>query len=92
MNVSLTPELENYIQQNVKSKMYQTASEVVREALRLHKKQQENDQAKLAALRSDIHVAAEESKRGEGREFTRAVAEEIIAKGRRRLEARKARP
>lgn len=34
MNVSLTPELEKRIAQKVKSGLYQTASEVVREAIR----------------------------------------------------------
>ena len=35
MNVSLTPELEQLVNEKVKSGFYQTASEVVREALRL---------------------------------------------------------
>src|SRR5262245_8504801 len=34
MNVSLTPELERRIAKKVKSGLYQTASEVVREAMR----------------------------------------------------------
>ena len=34
MNISLTPELEHWIQQKVSSGHYQTMSEVVREALR----------------------------------------------------------
>ena len=35
MNVSLTPELERLVNEKVESGLYQTASEVVREALRL---------------------------------------------------------
>lgn len=35
MNVSLTPELERYVQRKVASEFYNNASEVVREALRL---------------------------------------------------------
>ncbi len=35
MNVSLTPQLEKFIEQKVREGNYQTASEVVREALRL---------------------------------------------------------
>jgi uncharacterized protein len=35
MNVSLTPELEQYIRRKVESGLYSNASEVVREALRL---------------------------------------------------------
>ena len=37
MNVSLTPELEKLVEEKVRSGLYQTASEVVREALRLLK-------------------------------------------------------
>ncbi|HEY7054975.1 MAG TPA: type II toxin-antitoxin system ParD family antitoxin [Vicinamibacterales bacterium] len=37
MNVSLTPELEKFVTDKVRSGLYQTASEVVREALRLLK-------------------------------------------------------
>ena len=46
MNVSLTPELEKYIQAKVETGRYTSASEVVREALRLlEQKEQERMQA-----------------------------------------------
>ena len=35
MNVSLTPELDRYVKRKVESGLYNNASEVVREALRL---------------------------------------------------------
>ena len=35
MNVSLTPQLEKFVRQKVESGLYSSASEVVREALRL---------------------------------------------------------
>jgi antitoxin ParD1/3/4 len=41
MNVSLTPELERFIQGKVESGLYNNASEVVREGLRLLKEQDE---------------------------------------------------
>ena len=41
MNVSLTPELENFVQGKVSSGLYNNASEVVREGLRLLKEQDE---------------------------------------------------
>jgi len=47
MNVSLTPELEKFVSAKVKSGRYNSASEVVREALRLL---EEHDQARLAQL------------------------------------------
>ena len=54
MNVNLTPRLERLVQNKVKTGRYNSASEVVREALRL---MEENDRlrtAQLAALRRRI--------------------------------------
>lgn len=47
MNVSLTPELEKFVSTKVESGRYNSASEVVREALRLL---EEHDHAKAAQL------------------------------------------
>ena len=41
MNVSLTPELERFVDDKVQSGLYNNASEVVREGLRLLKEQDE---------------------------------------------------
>lgn len=41
MNVSLTPELERFVDAKVESGLYNNASEVVREGLRLLKEQDE---------------------------------------------------
>lgn len=41
MNVSLTKELENFVSELVASGMYYSASEVVRDGLRLLKEQEE---------------------------------------------------
>ncbi len=54
MNISLTPELEHFVAKKVKSGKYQTASEVVREALRLLEARDELYQVRLAELRRDI--------------------------------------
>lgn len=47
MNVSLTPELEKFVAQKVRTGRYNSASEVVREALRLL---EEHEQARAAQL------------------------------------------
>ena len=41
MNVSLTPELEKFVDREVKAGLYQTASEVIRAGLRRLKQEQE---------------------------------------------------
>ena len=90
MNISLTPELEKFIQNKVDSKMYQTASEVVREALRLLADHDQTRQAKLEALRRDIQVGLDQLDRGEFIEIksdadSQALLERIKRKGRERL-------
>jgi antitoxin ParD1/3/4 len=54
MNVNLTPQLEEMVRAKVSSGLYTSASEVVREALRLMDEQDRLRQAKLAELRRDV--------------------------------------
>jgi antitoxin ParD1/3/4 len=49
-NVSLTTTLEHYVADRVRSGEFQNASEVVRDALRLHKARTEEDAIKLERL------------------------------------------
>jgi len=66
MNVSLTRELEELVNEKVRSGLYQTASEVVREALRLLK--QRDDEARRADRRAAGLVPTEADQgRGAGR-------------------------
>lgn len=82
MNVSLTPELERLVNEKVESGLYQTASEVVREALRLLK---ERDHAR-EQLRADVRAGFDQLTRGEGRAYDktsgRKFAEQIKSRGR----------
>jgi antitoxin ParD1/3/4 len=65
MNVSLTPELENFVQAKVKSGRYLSASEVIREALRLLEERDRLYRARLAELQKEITIGIEEADRGE---------------------------
>ncbi len=56
MNVSLTPELEKYISTKVASGLYQSASEVIREGLRLLKDQDSLREIRLNELRQQIQA------------------------------------
>ena len=53
MNISLTKELEGYVTQKVESGLYHSASEVIRDGLRLLKERDELHQSRLAELRRD---------------------------------------
>jgi antitoxin ParD1/3/4 len=65
MNVSLTPELERLIQEKVSSGLYNSASEVVREALRLLHERDELRKVRLEELRREIATGIEAADRGE---------------------------
>ena len=54
MNVNLTPQLEDLVKKKVASGLYNSASEVVREALRLMEEQDQLRAVKLDRLRQDI--------------------------------------
>lgn len=65
LNVSLTPELERFVQARVASGRYQTASEVVREGLRLLEQQERERDAAFEALRAKLQRGAAQAERGE---------------------------
>jgi antitoxin ParD1/3/4 len=82
MNINLTPQLEELVREKVSSGLYNSASEVVREALRLMDAQDRLRAAKLETLRRDIR---------EGSDSGPATAwnvEEMKLEGRKRLAAR----
>ena len=85
MNISLTPELEQLVSDKVKTGMYQTASEVIREGLRLLN---ERDH-RLEALRRNVRAGFESVDRGEftayGEVTIVELGERVKARGRKRL-------
>jgi antitoxin ParD1/3/4 len=54
MNVSLTPELEKFVSTKVESGRYNSASEVVREALRLLEEHDSSRTAQLAEFNAEL--------------------------------------
>lgn len=62
MNVSLTPELEKYVSEKVASGWYQSASEVIREGLRLLKDQDALREIRLNELRQQIQTGIDSGK------------------------------
>lgn len=65
MNISLTPELEKLIEERVRSGLYNSASEVVREGLRLLIERDQFKQMKLEEIRRQVQVGMDASNRGE---------------------------
>ncbi len=65
MNFSLTPSLEQFVRDRADSGDYNNASEVVREAIRLLKRAEEQRALKMARLRAAIRDGDEALARGE---------------------------
>jgi len=86
MNVSLPPELEARVRQRVESGMYGSASEVIREALRLFEAYEQVKAAKLDGLRQDIAKGMEDVKAGRVGELNLV---QLKQRGREALKQRK---
>ncbi len=86
MNVHLTPELEQVVQAKVQSGRYNSASEVVREALRIMEQRDEVRSIQLQELRNRMDRALAESARGagtDGEKFMKGMLDEWAAGHRR---------
>lgn len=90
MNVSLTPELEKLVNDKVSSGLYNSASEVVREALRLLQEQDEIKRIRLEELRSEIKAGADQIRQGKYKvyETADALIDDIEKRGKERLAAK----
>lgn len=75
MNVNLTPELEQLVQEKVRSGLYNNQSEVVREALRLLAEQDRLREAHLESLRGVLAEGLAQADRGELLDGPKVVAE-----------------
>ena len=75
MNVSLTPALERFVQEKVQSGRYTSASEVVREALRLLEEHEKVRAVQLAEFHEEIDRRLASLDRGEGLDGATALAQ-----------------
>lgn len=87
MDISLTKELEVYVSQKVESGLYHSASEVIRDGLRLMKERDELHQSKLAELREEIAIGIDQADRGQVQPFNEETTARVKARGRKRLAA-----
>lgn len=84
MNVNLGPVLDEFIAKLLKTGLYQSQSEVVREGLRLLKEREDLKNMRLAELRNEIAIGSAQADRGE-----LVDGEETFAEIRRRGSERK---
>ena len=81
MNISLTPHLEELVKGKVDSGLYTSASEVMRDALRLLEERDQLRALRLEELRREIQKGIDSG------EATPLDIEEIKARGRKQLAA-----
>lgn len=79
MNISLTPHFEALVKGKVESGLYNSASEVMREALRLLEERDQFRELRLEELRSEIQKGIDSG------EASPMDMEEIKTRGRARL-------
>ena len=89
MNVSLTPQLEELIKKKLKSGLYNSASEVIREALRLLEEQDRLKEMKLDELRKDVLAGIKQLDQGKSKELDESAVKRIKARGRKMLRSKK---
>jgi antitoxin ParD1/3/4 len=91
MEVTLSPEFEQLIADQVESGRYPSAGEVIRAALNLFKEQVEAPERKLETLRQDVRIGLEALARGDSEEYDlddlESLASDIKRRGRERLKA-----
>jgi antitoxin ParD1/3/4 len=86
MNVSLSRQLQGFIEKKVRTGRYQTASEVVREGLRLIEDRDTQRALQLRRLREEIQVGLDQIEKGQ---VAPLDVKKIKAEGRKRLAARR---
>lgn len=85
MNVSLPPELAAFVEDEVASGDYGTVSEVVREALRLLRREREQYEQKMAVLRREIQIGMDDIEAGRiSTQSVDDIAREVLARHRAR--------
>ncbi len=91
MNVSLTAELEQLVNEKVASGMYHSASEVIREGLRLLKERDELRRVQMDEVRRDVMLGMEQIRAGRGKKYASGVelADVIKRRGRQRSKKRR---
>ena len=87
MNVSLTPELEEMVNRKVKSGLYNSASEVIREGLRRLQEEDELKNLRREELRREVLKGMVQMRNGQFTTYNSGeeLAEEIIRRGMEKL-------
>ncbi len=86
MNVSLPPELEKFIHDRVAAGLYSSASEVVREGLRLLVERRALREARIETLRAEVALGLDSLDAGRGVPFDDELLADVKRRGREILQ------
>lgn len=87
MDITLTPQISAWIAEKVAQGMYSSSSEVVAEAIRLLKRQEEQRQSMAKDFRQEILVGVQQLDAGKSVPFDLSEVSDIKSKGRRKAGA-----
>jgi antitoxin ParD1/3/4 len=91
MEIALTPELEDLIHEEVQSGRYPSPGEVIRDALRLFRRQSEPLKQELDALRQETQIGIDDLESGAYTDYDEdtlpQLVEDVKARGLERLRA-----
>ena len=77
MNISLTPEMNEWIKQKIKSGMYKSSSELIREGLRLLKFRDEQRAKMVEDLRNELLVGIKQLDAGKSQTLDQTLVDQI---------------
>ncbi len=77
MNISLTPEMDEWISQKIKSGMYKSSSELIREGLRLLQAREEQRVKMVEDLRGELLVGVKQLDAGKSKKFDKSTLNKI---------------
>ena len=92
MNISLTPELERLVQEKVASGLYNSASEVIRESLRLLHERDRIREIRLEELRKEIQKGVSQLERGEYEVYETDELKTLVSEIQRKGKAKNSQP
>ncbi|MEA3332345.1 MAG: type II toxin-antitoxin system ParD family antitoxin [Pseudomonadota bacterium] len=85
MNISLTPEMDDWIAQKLGSGMYKSSSEIIREGLRLLKLREEQRTGMVENLRNELLIGIKQLDAGKASGFDQDIADKVKHNARKML-------
>jgi len=77
MNISLTPEMDDWVSQKVRSGMYKSSSELIREGLRLLQMRDEQRSSMIEELRNEVLVGVKQLDAGKSKKLDKKLINKV---------------